>query len=236
MILWEGYVCILVRQSHAFWWGGHATHFWFCLFAFNFFIIQPVASLHLSASCVCRHIFEFHVFLRVCSVFLHLATHIFGFLCVFSSFSCIPWGLQVSCCFTVPLCWHSTLSTLALTAHCTHRTHISKLYGWGKVSTSVWFDIWKLWKYGKYFTLAPNGCHVWWRSSTWQSPIVALLCFIGAADTPVRIWGRFKTGFCAQRLLNFGRFYEDLDLFLAFWQIHALPVLAYNSMTFVLWF
>ena len=179
-----GFVCLLLTSSSS----NQLPHFIF------------------SASCVCRHIFEFHVFLRVCSVFLHLATHIFGFLCVFSSFSCIPWGRQVSCYFTIPLCWHSALSTLVLTVHCKHKAHIPKLCCRGKVSTSVWFDIWKLWKYGKYFTLAvlaPNGCHVWWRSSTWQSPIGALLCSIGAADTLVRIWGRFKTGFSALRLCSF---------------------------------
>ena len=69
------------------------------------------------------------------------------------------------------------------------------------------------------------------RSSTWESPIVALLCsIIGAADTLVRIWELVsKLVLRSPLVLTFGRFYEDMrlfaNLFWAFWKIHLLPAL-----------
>ena len=242
--LWKFFICFFVFwsdcQSHAFWWSGQtllvlSVCFW------------PLCHL---ASCLTSSflgLFVAHIWV-LCFLWFPVFSfiwhqHIFGFLCVFSRFTCFPWGGEFSCYLTnsLSLHWHTVLSTLVLTVH-THiiiagshlaymlwlhahvaGSHIYKLLHKPQYHLGLAFE--RLRNVWKCFTkLQP-------RSSTWESPIVALLCsIIGAADTLVRIWELVsKLVLRSPLVLTFGRFYEDMRLFAnsfwAFWKMHLLPAL-----------
>ena len=97
---WIFFICFFVFwsdcQSHAFWWSGQtllvlSVCFW------------PLCHL---ASCLTSSflgLFVAHIWV-LCflwfPVFSFMWQHIFGFLCVFSRFTCFPWGGKFSCYLT----------------------------------------------------------------------------------------------------------------------------------------